>query len=383
MQTIRFTDLLHVPKDVPDSYRFAEWVEQGVCGRSPAPHEILILTADGSFHAQSGRAGWGLTISLMSETNAMPGQFVGCVFGPLEADLLSVDGSEQQANAYLAEVLGLLWAGIIAFQLPYLGSVVCRADNMSALQGAQGLAGTTSHPLCVMARCVHLALRVLREDRLSYQHVPGHAGGFANELADGLAKIGAFQGMQGNPSVLCIRNWLRDNAAKARWLPHALLSFLRRGVFIPPMQQDVMRWELQPPAPKLPHHGIMAPFTRQLQVTPKASVTRSFLHVLLTMLFLFMTLRKKVVQVRMDCTEPLDGSRCSTRPCPPMASLLSGSRKLEPLQDVALLSTSLGTAQAAMIAELLELSFGWLRAPSGRSIASLSLWRISPVWLAC
>ena len=81
--------------------------------------------------------------------------------------------------------------------------------------------------LCIAARCFHLAVAARGGAGVRYAHVRGHAGDPANELADGLAGLGAAG--RSNVGILHfdIFSWLSDDALAARWLPHAILSSSR------------------------------------------------------------------------------------------------------------------------------------------------------------
>ncbi|CAE7900019.1 unnamed protein product, partial [Symbiodinium necroappetens] len=117
---------------VSKAWRFQDWVRDGAPGRALAPGERLTLTADGSFSPASGRAGWAVVIGLATPPDIV-GQFAGCIYGPVPGV-----ATGQVVNAYVAEVWGLVWAGVIALQFPARRDVLIRADNLAALQGASG-----------------------------------------------------------------------------------------------------------------------------------------------------------------------------------------------------------------------------------------------------
>ncbi|CAE7500106.1 hypothetical protein AK812_SmicGene41735 [Symbiodinium microadriaticum] len=266
LATCPFRVLDRVPDDVPKPERFWRWLRNGEPGRSPLPHERLVLTADGSFHSSSGSAGWGLVVSIAPSEHQLPGQFVGCTFGPFLPEHKG-DAKDVSADAFLAEVLGLAWAGILALRLPFTGHVVCRADNISALKGVQGEIGMPAHPICVLARSLHLTLQISRAEGVQYEHVKGHDGDHANELADGLANLGAGC-KRGFPfSPFDFDFWLRQGAAAARWLPHVSLSILRPGS-LPALRENIIEWELTQSPAQLSSRALIAPFTRELHNRP-------------------------------------------------------------------------------------------------------------------
>ena len=263
---ISFGSLSPVPIGVPEASRFQSWVDSGVRGCSPGPDESVVLTSDGSFKTRDGSAGWGVVVSFLSLGSSLPGRFAGCAFGPFTRDDVTRAGGPDKADAYLAEVLGLLWAGLLAARLPYARGVICRADNIAALRGVQGLMSMPEHPLCVFARCVHLALPIRTGQVVEYVHVEGHAGDAANELADGLANVGS-SGSSMLPSELALLPWLANDAAAARWLPHVCLSLQSSGS-LPALRGPVMSWEEQQDRPVLPYSSLLSPFTRELHQRP-------------------------------------------------------------------------------------------------------------------
>ncbi|CAE7946520.1 hypothetical protein AK812_SmicGene33425 [Symbiodinium microadriaticum] len=202
---------------LPRPDRFAQWLEQGAVGRSPAPGEIVVFTADGSFDPHSGKAGWGVVISLVDGGDLrLPGQFVGCAAAST-ADLQNVLRTAfPDNNAYLAEVSGLFWAALLALRLPGTGPWVFRADNISALQGVAGIVGMQEHLLCRAAGALHTAFRLIRGTP-SYQHVLGHAADQANELADALANHAMRFGKSFALPGLMLEDWFRNAGNAFDW----------------------------------------------------------------------------------------------------------------------------------------------------------------------
>ncbi|CAE7523919.1 unnamed protein product [Symbiodinium sp. CCMP2456] len=262
---LAFSALQGVPPGVERPFRFQDWVEVGCRGRSLAPGEALMLTTDGSFSSRDGVAGWGLVVSAIDARGALPGCFLGCAFAPFEESLLGAGVGRAQPDAYFAEVLGLLWAALFALRLPVPGDVIMRADNMAALQGVEGVVAMKSHPLCSLARNLHVALRMLHVGKVIYQHVQGHSGDPANELADGVAGLGAKTGRCQVPFAVEFTEWLQDGAARARWLPHVCMTLSQQGT-LPPLRGPVMSWHMHQKVPLMPASQLLAPFVRGLQV---------------------------------------------------------------------------------------------------------------------
>ena len=250
-----FASLCPPPAGIDKAGRFASWVDAGCVGRSLAPDETLVLTSDGSFDPRDGSAAWALVFSAVGPDGRLPGQFLGCAGGSFPAQF-------GPASAYLAEVLGLLWASIFALGLPFYGEVLFRADNVAALRGAEGVADMRPHVLCAAANSFHLALRAGQRSGCFYQHVPGHAGDFANELADGLAGLCCSGMGVGVPSHICLDHWLRDGAKAALWLPHILRS-LAGHTDLPEMRHSAITWGLEEPESRLDPAALIAPFARQ------------------------------------------------------------------------------------------------------------------------
>ena len=253
------------PRHAPAAHRFSAWLAAGCVGRSLAPGESIVLTADGSYCPLTGVAGWGVVISFQGASVPSPGQFVGCVFGHVAASDHTVP-----LSAYVAEVCALWWASVVALQLPVCGPIIFRADNVAALRGVQGCDAMTEAPVCVAARAFHFSVGTRPSQQVSYVHVHGHQGDPANELADAVANLGAQGEMSSSPCRLETEFWLRDNALAARWLPHVMLS-LAHPSQLPPLRQDVFTWNMQQPEARLSAAQIMRPFTRPLQARERAN----------------------------------------------------------------------------------------------------------------
>ena len=267
MQRVSSAALCQVPLGVPRQERFRAWVEQGAPGRALQSWETLVLTSDGSFCPGTGQAGWAVVCSAVDQTGVLPGQFLGCIYGPWHVGALQLAPCAAEPNAYLAETLGLLWTAIIAFKLHPDGHLVVRADNQAALLGVAGSCDMPVHPVCVGARCFHLALQLLGTAAVSHQHVYGHAGDCANELADGLAGLAAASREALGSFAIDLAPWLADAALAARWLPHVCLTSFRPSS-MPSLQHGIFSWDLQAPGARLSAELAIAPFLRPLQPPP-------------------------------------------------------------------------------------------------------------------
>eukprot|EP00439_Symbiodinium_sp_Y106_P037054 s2731_g4.t1 len=104
----------------------------------------------------------------------------------------------------------------------------------------------------------------LRPHAVSYQHVHGHVGEVANELADGLAGIASLGRCSTAPFAIALERWLAENALAARWLPHVCLTRVHPEA-LPELRQGVLSWPLQAPPDRLPAELSIAPFMRPLQ----------------------------------------------------------------------------------------------------------------------
>ena len=269
-----FRALLPAPPGLCKPERFSSWVQQGCVGRSPAPDEILVLTSDGSFSDRLHVAGWSVAASLVAASSfRLPGQFIGC-FGGSMSDLQAVLPPDTPVlDPYLAESAGLLCAGIAAAQLPWHGTVVFRADNTSALEGVQGLANMPPHPVCLLARDLHTALQTGHHCRPRYQHVPGHSGEEANELADALAAHYASPGSSKFPFTFDFSYWSASQGLRSRWLPHICMTLARSDEF-PVLREDVHSWARGAGVCEHPPAFAMEPFLRDLPVDRQGDTSR-------------------------------------------------------------------------------------------------------------
>ena len=192
-------------------------------GRSPLPSEDLVVTSDGSFNPLDGSAGWGITLSVRgSEETNVPGQLIGCAYGPLDVLGQLFNSALLSLGAYAAETVGLLWAALMLFQLRWRRGTVFRCDSTSALHAMHGQVDGKPHSVCRAARSLHLALMCLLGSGMRYEHVAGHSGDCANELADALAARGA-QGIGGSGLFgLDFPRWFCGDGLAFDWLPHLM-----------------------------------------------------------------------------------------------------------------------------------------------------------------
>ena len=255
--------------------RFNAWLRTGCIGRKPAPGETLVLTSDGSFTPHVARNGWGITCSLVDQTLLLPGQFIGCMYGDISALLGPTIAPEVSVDAYSAEVAGLALCAVAVLQFAVSCPVLIRADNLSALEGVRGQLQMRDDPLCRMARSLHASAHTLSGHSLSYQHVHGHDGDCANELADALARVGAAGGTALHP--LCFAPvTTSEELSLYQWMPHICLSRSRPRE-VPLLRDQVMTWSRGAGLCEHPPDFAMQPFLRAFPSvdTPAPDVPRA------------------------------------------------------------------------------------------------------------
>ena len=259
---VSFAMLPFPPENLKDAHGFQCWVSHSTLRRSPAPDEVLVLTSDGSFFPDSLAAGWGITLSSRSiHDDSGPGTLLGCLWGSFEPFRKFAQEALATMGAYLSEMVGLFWAAIVVLQLRWRSHTMIRCDNIAALDGVSGKAACKDHLLCNATRSLHLALSCCLGSKLVYQHVRGHRGDPANELADSLADYGVM-GHHGHCDFgICLDDWLREEALPLAWLPHYLWSLYNPGAG-PSFEDGVMSWDPQPPALLGSPAAVMAPFLR-------------------------------------------------------------------------------------------------------------------------
>ena len=233
-----------------------------------------MLTSDGSFSSHIPSAGWAVVVSAFdSGPSPFPGQLIGCFGGDMWDFQSFLPAGALLLDPYIAEVAGLLCAGIAVAQLPWHGAVLFRADNLAALGGVQGLVNTPAHPLCQLARDFHAALQVGSHCQPSYQHVFGHSGDVANELADALAAHFAKRGRRGFPFNFDFGFWCGQNGLRSQWLPHVCMVLMRADEF-PSLHSDVHAWSRGPGTCSHPPEFAMAPFLRDASSCPETRAVR-------------------------------------------------------------------------------------------------------------
>ena len=125
----------------------------------------------------------------------MPGQLLGCAFGPLDVLGRLFGGALLSLGAYAAETVGLLWAALRCFSsvgaVVRCSGVIAHPPYMPCTM--HGQVDGKPHSVCRAARSLHLALLCLLGSGVEYKHVAGHSGDCANELADALAARGPWK----------------------------------------------------------------------------------------------------------------------------------------------------------------------------------------------
>ncbi|CAE7564448.1 unnamed protein product [Symbiodinium necroappetens] len=136
--------LLFGIEGLPRPQRFAQWVAMHEPKAFLSDATEICLTSDGSFSDRHGAAGWGVVLSVLSPAfPVVPGSYVGYIAGN-SIDLWAFGDQSQTINAFGSEIVGLFWAAVAAFQLPFSGRVIFRCDNQAALGIAAGHAALYS-----------------------------------------------------------------------------------------------------------------------------------------------------------------------------------------------------------------------------------------------
>ncbi|CAE7942437.1 unnamed protein product [Symbiodinium sp. KB8] len=260
----RFTPLIRLMRDIqdlPDRHRFSRWCEAGGHMTLPADTSALCLTSDGYFSSSQGAAGWGLVISATTPDHPdVPGLFIGFT-AAASIDTWRFGGDDAPAlNAFCSEIVGLFWAAVAAFQIPFDGQVIFRCDNEAALGIASGSHVAPCQVVTAACQSLHQAFALRFPGRAVYVHVRGNSGDPANELADASANRGAVTPM---PQVfqLDLPAWFRPGGSAFQWLPH-LGWTLARPLQGPSCTSGSLRWDLTEPIASLDAEQLMRPFTR-------------------------------------------------------------------------------------------------------------------------
>ena len=116
-------------------------------------------------------------------------------FSRLSGDILG------ETNAFKSEVVGMIWAAVAALQMRVAGKVTFRCDNLAALGIAEGTCRAGEVPIVQPLRCMHLCVSAEAQVRPKYEHVKGHEGDPANELADALADAACKNCNESGPSA--------------------------------------------------------------------------------------------------------------------------------------------------------------------------------------
>ena len=186
----------------------------------PGPEDVLVVTTDGSHIPGSAASGWGITFAARNRNDPQHEVFVGCLWGSLHPLAHLFEDGIKSMGAYLAEVVGLMWAAIALLQMRWHRPVEVRCDNLSALNGVAGTADMKPHPVCRAARALHMCLLCVLQANLTYHHVSGHSGDQANELADALAEFSITHPSGCGGFGLDFEAWFQSQGDAFAWLPH-------------------------------------------------------------------------------------------------------------------------------------------------------------------
>ncbi|CAE7844688.1 unnamed protein product, partial [Symbiodinium microadriaticum] len=259
-----------LPPSLEGPDRFRHWVSSGNLGFFPSDALSLCLTSDGSYSPSSGAAGWGVVLSVTTpDFPSVPGVFIGAVCGATDAIWQFGGDDAGPVNAYASELVGLLWAAVVAYQCKFRGSVAFFCDNLAALGAADSTCACPSNSVARACQDLHQGLAFSEWGPPRYAHVRGHSGDPANELADAVAGSGAIGGGV-NPFSLDFRDWFAADAF--RWVPHFCWS-VRFPAEGPCLKDGTLTWSRIEPPLLLDPVDVLSPFTRAFPGTsgPKAS----------------------------------------------------------------------------------------------------------------
>ena len=248
-----------LPDHLDRPHRFQSWVAAGSPGVFPADAHTVCLTSDGSFAPKPDSAGWGIVLSALTPAApSPPGVFVGVAYGTTREVWDFGGAAAGPANAYASELVGLFWAAVAAFQCKFRGPLVFLCDNLAALGAAQGSCDVPFHAVAAACRDLHQGLYFSGWGVPRYEHVRGHTGDPANELADAVAALGA-SGSSRNPFSLSLHAWFQ--AAAFKWVPHFCWAsrYPEEG---PPAKDGTIVWPPVEPPLLLDADDVMLPFTR-------------------------------------------------------------------------------------------------------------------------
>ncbi|CAE7234995.1 unnamed protein product, partial [Symbiodinium sp. CCMP2592] len=271
---VPFSAFQPLPHDLRAPERFQQWIACGTAGVLPADTLAICLTSDGSFNPATGKAGWGLVVSVLTPGSPCPpGLFAGYACGST-AEIWSLGKGKatcDDVNAYASELVGLLWASVAAFQCAYSGPIYFLCDNQAALGAAAGDCAAPAHGVAAACASLHQGLRFRQQVVPVYLQVPGHEGDFANELADALALAGS-QRQGRNPFSLDWDVWFAASGEAFRWVPHVCWARRCPGQG-PSLCDGVMRWAEHEPPELLTPEETMSPFLRAVPSAAAADAT--------------------------------------------------------------------------------------------------------------
>ena len=118
-----------------------------------------------------------------------------------------------------------------------------------------------------------MGLRAQADAGVRYCHVAGHTGDCPNELADGLANVGSRGVSSTSPFQFQACDWLANQAAAARWLPHICLA-RRQPAALPELRDGLMVWTEKQPPPAMSAAQLLSPFLRAVPAATESGSGR-------------------------------------------------------------------------------------------------------------
>ena len=274
-QFVPFGHLRWPPAGLDKPERFSAWVSKGV-RRSLQPAELLCIVSDGSHMPRDDKAGWGVVFAASTPGSDVEPTFLGCCWGTMDAFRALPSDVVGSLDAFKAEIGGLFWAAVAVYQLHPAGDICFRCDNISALGVAQGCCQALQVPIVQATRALHLGLAVGNRSCPSYEHVRGHSGDPANELADALAEFAAHRGRDSGPFMLGLDGWFVENGLVFQWAVHAqwVKSHPCHG---PGFHDGVLAWDRSIPSLSGDPMQVIEPFLPQLTPSSHAKEVSSCL----------------------------------------------------------------------------------------------------------